>query len=527
MVPISASTQSRNKLAAFRFGKKEDKSTTRLSPQADARPTPQDDNSASYIAEMQKLPSSQVTIRNPLSQITGNESSRECPQTPAGRLPLAELIASSEDLRKQKLNLTPVERVVWENSPLDSSLGSSQERLTTTKSRKRSRSSSPRASSHGKSTKGPQVKIAVDPQELQASLYTPNRDPVSELWNRYSLKAREKGKLSPETPSAQSFSQLLNSSSPPTPAAHARLKESAGLRRSFSCGIEWPVSAAKRRKVKHNVVEPGLEIELEADKNVEPRPQSRLRELLDKIHNELITPARQSELETSDVALSSSLPDVVGVADRKGAESIAPVQPKKSVASSRNTWRSGADSSRLTTAKAMSKLTKPIDTSSEFGEDVLDADLIQAMNNAASSHEPQTSSDTLQHATLDNKAGKSSQALAAPTLQEDQVDDFGDDASDVFAADLEDVAAVYDYDGIAKANKEARELRASPKKKEKNGNAQQGAKLPQVAEDFDEASDDEYGDDVDFAECFDQDIMPHHEADVVNDGRASVRPQQD
>ena len=526
MPPISASTQSKDKLATFRFGQKEDNATTKVPLQTDSHPAPQDNQRTSDSADVPNLPSSQATARQPLSQITGNENSRECPQTPAGRLTLTELVASCEDPKKQNVNLTPVERVVWENLPIDSSQGSSQERSSTTKNRKRPRSFSSEASSQKCSRENPHDKIAADLQRLQASLNTPNVDPASELWSRYSLKAREKGKLSPETPFAQSFSQLLNSSSPPTPAAHARLKESAGLRRSFSCGIEWPVSAAKRRKVKHNVTDLGVEVELDPERTTEPRPQSRLSELVDEIHDELMKPIRKNGREASNVALSSSLPDFSNLRHERAAEAATILQPKDPVHSYSKASKSSESPIRDAGATEIPRSTKLIDASSEFGEDDLDADMIVAMDNAASSHEPKASINTLQHTDLGKNAGKLSDAFSAtPFAQDNQVDDFEDGSSDVFAADLEEVVALYDQGQRTEVERMAEGLKAPPEKTSEAGIIKQSANLSQVVEGSNEASDDEYGDDVDFGECFDQDIKPHQGLNVANDETLSVRMQ--
>ena len=473
---------------------------------------------------MQAPGSSQVKARQPLSQTTGNGSSRECPQTPAGRLPLAELIASCDDFSKHDVNLTPIERVVWENSPIDLSHHSFQEKFNTKKSRKRALSSSPGSPPQSCSTAQANNKALFDLEKLQASLSTPNRDPAAELWNRYSLKSREKGKLSPQTPFAQSFSQLPNSSSPPTPAAHARLRESAGLRRSFSCGIEWPVSAAKRRRLSKHKTNSGSHNNLESDQPAGSRPRSRLLELVEKVHDELLKPWLDDEEERSTAALSSSLPSrgiAVEVDQAEGLDHKSKTRRQTTIADAGELARSESIVDASTGSTEVLGPPMPEDDPSEFGENDIDLDMIDALNHAAAPDKPSCGGDCL-HASLEQQAIDTEpprRSSVPRAIVEDDADDFGDEASDIFAADLEHIVALYDDGGhpeISGTHRSPPDLHKSVHHISPIWQPQASPSGSRQVEDGE--SNDEFGNDLDFGEALDHDIMPHQAID--EDARA-------
>jgi hypothetical protein len=173
------------------------------------------------------------------------------PETPVGsRVPFAELIGNNEDPMDQKPQLTPVERVLWNQSP--PSIDYASELMTPMFKRgtKRGRSSSPQSSSREEAAAcfvSPGKRRSFDLNTLQKSLKTPVVDPAGDLWTRYSINTHEKP--TPSKPASQPLHDLLNSSSPPTPARFRRVTDSGGLRRTMSCTTEWPTSIAKRRRI--------------------------------------------------------------------------------------------------------------------------------------------------------------------------------------------------------------------------------------------------------------------------------------
>lgn len=248
MPPIPASSKSKSKLEAFHFHERTAESDTikKLDLQnreADKENRPILENSKNTDA-LQLMPCSQS-----LSQ---RSSQKECPQTPVGRLPLAELIAGTNDIAHQNLNLTPVERVLWNLSPSTSQLSSSQEELMSRRGQKRARSSSPTALSETKKPKRFTLgKQPMDSFKPQKALKTPQADPASDLWSRYSHANADNEKASPTRLREEIFVELMKSSSPQTPPSHLQTKELGRLRRSISCTNDWPESVAKKRRLNH------------------------------------------------------------------------------------------------------------------------------------------------------------------------------------------------------------------------------------------------------------------------------------
>jgi hypothetical protein len=189
-------------------------------------------------------------IHPSLSQKSTEKDTRECPQTPIGRLPLAELIADGNDLNcLGGVDSGPVERVLWNHSQQSGDPRSSQGRRTARRGKKRAHSSSPSISCiESRKTlfkNRPSTKL----ENLQPSLKTPQADPANELWNRYSLDV---DRPSPTRPPPEPTGANLHSSPPLTPTTHLQSREGGKLCRSYSCNVEWPTSATKRRKYQYS-----------------------------------------------------------------------------------------------------------------------------------------------------------------------------------------------------------------------------------------------------------------------------------
>ncbi len=291
MAPIAASSQSKAKLRAFQHDERDDYT----SPKA-------------MISEKEnKDPELDATTINmnpppqPLSQRNDTKDVRDCPQTPVGRLPLTELLASGDDTSRQHLNLTPIERVLWDNSPVSSEPSKSRQR-----SGKRARSSSPASSSQNETSRHfGTTKSQADLQALQKALKTPKADLANDLWSRYSGTTERR---SPTAPISLAFTQLIPSSSPQTPASHLQSRDGSGLRRALSC-IEWPTSAAKRRKLQRGGMykdADGGTAKIEGGTDTEEiSKKSRVSFLVEKIHDGLTKPAAANEYSSSEPARSS------------------------------------------------------------------------------------------------------------------------------------------------------------------------------------------------------------------------------
>ena len=295
-----------------------------------------------------------------LSQKSAKEGSRECPQTPVGRLPLAELIAGGEDKRHERLDFTPMERVLWSHSQQKISGKSSPKNSVSGKGAKRARSSSPIHSPHDDKIRLAGADQSLDLQPLQTYLKTPQVDPANELWTRYSMRTRFDGH------SNEALASLLPSSSPQTPARHFRGRELGGLRRSYSCGIEWPTSISKRRKVLCNTKVNDALSSTDPEKRAEGNAKmSRVRLLVEEIQYRLIRPEKYEDEDASGLTDSSPLPSIAKF--NKARPTTSPLCESKS------------DSSRHCVSDQAASSVSYREGSSDFDDDELDFSMLQTI----------------------------------------------------------------------------------------------------------------------------------------------------
>lgn len=559
MAPIAASVESKSKLAAFRFEQ------DAIKPLHDAQDRgaieDKENNPTTRDQDGNSLPQPESNLQS-LSQKSASRDIRECPQTPVGRLPLSELIASTEDINGQSLITTPVERVLWNHT--QQAEGSSS--LQAARTKKRPRSSSPVSSSQNEtSTHVDPWKPSVDLQTIQKTLETPKADPAADLWSRYSLNTDPNIDRRSPTESAGAFC-AMQCSSPQTPAKHLKTKDFGGLRRSFSCGIEWPASASKRRRTKHSSAyrETNLGFAVLDSGRSENRESkmARVSLLVEDIQKRLARPATGHPQEVVGPSSSSPLPDKVDFPAHSvtspirhslidGGHLIPAASPNEArYQPLRNAADSGAEESKFQNDRL----------SSDFDDDDLDLVLLKNIDKGArvdlsvqnlvaepprlsssdyglSSSQPECNTDTPnlrmngqeELALQPMNSGKSQSvanpdtprshpcaAVAEPIL--DQFDEFDEVDNDMFEADLEDVAAMYDLEPHNHVE-QAINLARHP---ESPHNSQSGEKAFSLAgkvnsvrgADEDEVlSDDEFGGDVDFEEI------------VAECEEASQRPQ--
>ena len=222
------------------------------------------------------------------------------PQTPASRIPLADLIGNTEDAWKCPLPVsTPLDYVHWESRLSSSEATGSQQQ--TQRGKKRARSSSPGSSQTDKRSLYSASKDVMDLQTMPKSTKTPQNDPAADLWSRYTSG------INLETKNPSLFAHL-SPSSPQTPDSNGS-KDSA-LRRTASCGVAWPTSKSKKRRAeivgqydrargvfaaaKQQILAPDL-----------PK-QSRVSLLVEKIQETL---SRRDRDDVEEPSSSSPLPD--------------------------------------------------------------------------------------------------------------------------------------------------------------------------------------------------------------------------
>lgn len=474
MASIAASSQSKAKLRAFQYEERNDCTDPKAAVSEKENQDP----------KLDATPPKMDPPPLPLSQGSATKDARDCPQTPVGRLPLTELLASGYDTSRQHLNLTPVERVLWDNSPV-----SSEPSRSRTRGKKRAHSSSPASSSQNDtSCHLESSKPQIDPQALQKTMKTPKADPTEDLWSRYSLKTGTAEKRSPSAPTTLAFTQLIHSSSPQTPASHLQSKDGGGLRRALSC-IEWPTSAAKRRKLQRSGAYRDSSggfagIAGGIDTNEESK-MSRVSFLVEKIHNGLTKPPATEEYSSSEPAISSPVVRKVNESpgrlilplqgNQTAIDDVVAVLSQTAVAS-----RERGGPPLVLSAEEIADLEKA-DESSDFGDDDLDLEMLETMDSNLKTFLPAT-----QDAASPNggnsqyKANRlttavgpkghleelyrpaSAQGGSGNTERLSQVsfpsgissspenvapikyDEFGEDEDEVYAADLENVFAQYD-----------------------------------------------------------------------------------
>ena len=473
----------------------------------------------------------------------GGRIVNQCPQTPIGRLPLAELIASGEDFN-QAQNHTPVERVLWGNSTHRSDQGSSQEILPLPRARKRAHSSSPASSSQKKkvSKHFPAEKTPAEVQASHKALKTPQGDPASELWNRYSLNTHSTERQSPTKIIGRPFSQLMGSSSPQTPAQAFAGRECAGLRRSFSCGTEWPTSAAKRRKLHHNDKshEPAVGLAATGEPIVKSqKSRSRLSLLVDKIHEDLTRPSTEETGESPATVGGSSqtVDDVLDVNPVCSAEDSS--QPERLPQSTQGLPQEDGQNGKELPSSAEKvqvahqhqsdkQASTKSDAYSDFGDDELDLEILEAaeapvaiakpgisipqeVETAAFKPECQLRDGDRAHKSNEQEKSKSPKKHAAS--KEEWDDEFDDGANDVSTEDFENAVALFasqlDTSSNVQSNLQKKHSSViSLAEKVAHGSktiAPTKASIKDNPELIESSSDDEFGGDLDFeqiaAEC--------------------------
>lgn len=518
MAPIVASSQSKSKLKAFRYEQKDTRSLT-TTAEADKENAPYEPNATG----LQMIPPPQ-----PLSQRSTMKDPRECPQTPLGRLPLAELLATGEDTSRGHLNLTPIERVLWDNSPPGANSSNS---LMVRKGRKRARSTSSASSSQNETSNHFTNEMkAHDLQVLQKTLQTPKADPADDLWTRYSLNTDTVERRSPTAPAGGGYSHLMHSSSPQTPASHLQ-KDSGGLRRSLSC-IEWPTSVAKRRKLFHHNSQryPAVEAINTDDRNgtIERSKMSRVSLLVDKIHDGLAKPAaRHSNYSSSEPTGSSP-----------GAErDDSPSSPRKEDEHPDQASQEAIDAvvtvlsqtavvPRETVLRPLVLSDEEIASlervdSSDFDDDDLDLEMIENIDTNTETNRSNSIKSMKPHCAVgESEHNVHNSHKTAKNKNEDYLDvsfpsdissstvkvlppnndEFDDDETDIFAADLEDVCAKYDSQ-VQHRSPQDREI-ADPAGAHTTADSYQGAKRKwkntTVAQVEVLSDDEDFGSDSDF-----------------------------
>lgn len=237
--PVSAETKS--KLDAFAFKKGSSKNnSTKVTDKAD----PPQGQDVGEDGETESVKASPIE-----------------PHTPAPRLALSDLmsLAEPESPLVDIDSAVPEEKIAWQPSPRSTPFPATQRSAGKRKSgrSKRASSSSPISSPRHLETPIPsRTKQPFDLNTLGRNLKTPNADPASDLWTRYSstnISAQE-------LPSLPAINRLFTQNTDQRRPGRSPL----GLRRAHTCGAELPRSKIKRRRLD----------EMELDEPAEARERS-------------------------------------------------------------------------------------------------------------------------------------------------------------------------------------------------------------------------------------------------------------
>ncbi|EAT85850.2 hypothetical protein SNOG_07199 [Parastagonospora nodorum SN15] len=435
--PIMPSTQTRTKLKAFQF--------------IEGAPTVETTKEREAEKENSAVAVGRASAKDGMSRAlqTGKDNgkatttpkpatSKSCPppSTPAmKRLPLADLVGNIDDSSRHAPQpvVSPEEQLIWRGSqPMNTPLPR--------KNKKRARSSSP---------VGPSQDDHVY-DAVKKDLTTPQADPAMELWSRYTSN-----KGTPSANKSVAFAHLINESSPRSAVAAGSV---SGLRRWASCGHEFPASNRKRRRT-HGV----FQGETDRTEDVfSAAPSS---------DGVMVGQPPKSNIASMDTEISETMQGQDAVAEEDAQMEEA--DPARSFGSS-----------------------------DDFGDDDFD-DMVDALDIS-----PQTSVEQLvqpvqhiSHVTTPTEPvrppAQEQPHVAVQAINADSDDEFGmDEDEDGFAADLEQVASLYDTRPIVSPSQKTASGVADTKSHTATRMSAPTTPIIDLVEDDDD-DDDEFGDEID------------------------------
>ncbi|KAM7223995.1 hypothetical protein V8F06_000468 [Rhypophila decipiens] len=274
--------------------------------------------------------------------------------------------ASPMSASRAKVSTTPVNRLAWEDllgnqntSTADASDPSPSERLTwrtdifkkdQPRRRKRARSSSPIPCPAPASSAGP----SVDRKGLSEVLKTPHADPAVELWDRFSVPGID---ASPSGLTNPLLANLMVSSSPRPNKANSGPRSEKSLRKSLSCGTNWP----KRRRTERT--ERVVEVQTVTDHG-SPQPNAK-------------TTMVSALLETVDTELRRSFTEEIDMQPLSSPSPTKRSQKPNSDVSSHDTTPPADLPAEATIAE---RSVVVVDSSSDYGDDDFDDDTLMELD---------------------------------------------------------------------------------------------------------------------------------------------------
>jgi DNA replication ATP-dependent helicase Dna2 len=448
--PIAPGSQTKTKLKAFQF--------------IEGKPSVVDEADKENKVENSNVSKNpqDTPVKTP-SQAEALAASRTLPpSTPATRLPLADLIGNPDESRSIAQNATPEENVLWRHAQTPSS---SHPAITPARKRKRAKSSSPVTSSQNEQSNFfAGNKESFDVQGLQASLRTPQVDPAADLWNRYAINASvNDGETGTKS---VAFAHLIKDASPQSSGTAGSV---SGLRRWASCGVEWPASTTKRRRVSRSKQEQQPKLDGEDQSDNDMPKISKVGLLLERMKETL---QQSQEHVPQGPSSSSPLPDRVAYEVESPTDRLAPVAEEMDEDSHKDMRETGKK--EILTSPIGNKR-KSQSSSSEYGDDDMDMDMIDAIECTMTVIPSQTQHlstvvdvSQIDEVNVHSTSQSIQNALEPPprhdiVLPQQDFDEFDEEDDDVFAADLEEIASKFDSQKAQIFSKELSQQAMIPK----------------------------------------------------------------
>ena len=419
------STQTRTKLRAFQLD-----DTLPLDPDKENRP-----ERASRLDETPKASKVVKDIENAFETPRLPQSrSLPPPSTPGARLPLSDLVGNTDDTSRHAALavLSPEEQLYWRGSqPANTPVPR--------KNRKRARSSSPAAPSQDESTLSAR----------KGGLTTPQADPATELWSRYTSR-----KTPTVAKKSVAFAHLINESSPRSAAAAGSVN---GLRRWASCGVEFPASTGKRRKT-NRVFQADQEDDAEdvfaaapsSDSVMQGQPSTtNLASIVQRMKQSISNSQEQPPSSSSPLPETGQAPIAFPESPLKRhspryaikEDTSDILQPENYIAEDDLVSQDQDLPEESNESKLVDEQGQSSASSDDFGDADFDTDMADAVN--AGTLETETSAPSQMHLLI--PAEPAPPPVSATSLPADSEDEFGiEDDDEVFAADLEQAASLFD-----------------------------------------------------------------------------------
>ncbi|KAI2633127.1 hypothetical protein GGS26DRAFT_555382 [Hypomontagnella submonticulosa] len=342
--PISEAT--RNKLNAF---KRSD--TTKQSDQDPVAPA------INLDAQSKDDSGSKACIENRnseqnLEKTADSSAPKGNTTTPMNRLVWQDLIGTVEVTQEEE-ETSPNERIGWDSREDPRQGMKMSPVMPGRRGKKRARSSSPVSSSPASNSK-PRTP-AVNVEKLSRAIKSHHADPTLELWDRYSHTGTTS--VTPVGAMNSALAQIMVSS------PRSLKKDGGGLRRTISCGANWP----KRRRVERTEISRPIEVAV----NESPRGHSKssmVNALLESVTGEI---NKTKAIQARRDALRSPSP-------KKKRSQLAAQAP-----SSPTRQKSSKPAPPLFTEKAgpiARTTTSSLNDSSDYGDDEFDDDTLMELD---------------------------------------------------------------------------------------------------------------------------------------------------